>query len=141
MANVFSHFDTRQLGRRLFMLLSDFSVVDPVFGKIEAKKGFHTDLASIDVLHNVMLFVFYALLADYGDKSAAIHDWLYAGYPIERTPHHLYYPTRKEADQIMYRSLRAEGVARWRAWLFYAGVRIGGAKRFSSVQRVWTLTA
>ncbi|WP_279627450.1 DUF1353 domain-containing protein [Pseudomonas mohnii] len=40
--------------------------------------------------------------------------------------------SRKEADAILYRALRAEGVARWRAWLFWAGVRIGGAKHFTN---------
>lgn len=141
MAKVFSNFDTRQVERRLFMLLDDFSFQDPVFGKVQAKKGFYTNYASIDVLRNVLLFVFYALLAEYGDKAATLHDWLYSGYPVNSHPHTYYYPTRKEADQIMYRALRAEGVARWRAWMFYIGVRIGGASKFSKEKRVWELTA
>ena len=32
---------------------------------------------------------------------------------------------------VLYRALRAEGVARWRAWLFWAGVRIGGTKQYA----------
>lgn len=130
-SNVFSNFDTRQLERRLYMLLDDFSAIDPVFGKITAAKHFLTNYASIDIFHNIWLFVFYALLADYGDKSATIHDWLYSGYGITQADWSIYYPTRKECDQIMYRLLRAEGVARWRAWMFYAGVRIGGASHYT----------
>ena len=38
---------------------------------------------------------------------------------------------RKQADDVFYQPLRAEGVARWRAWLFWAGVRVGGASRYS----------
>lgn len=132
MAKTFSNFDTREVSKRLYMLLDDFSWNDTVFGKITAKKSFQTNYASIDVLHNVLLFVFYALLADYGDKAATIHDWLYSGFGIEKEDGSIYYPTRKECDECLYRALRDEGVAKWRAWLFYAGVRIGGARAFAA---------
>lgn len=141
MADVFSNFDTRRIERRLFMLLADFSYRDPEHGLVKAKAGFYTDFASIDIFHNIFLFVIYALLAGYGDKAATIHDWLYSGYPIQKHPDTYYYPTRKEADQIMYRALRADGLARWRAWLFYIGVRIGGARRFSNEKRIWSMEA
>lgn len=130
-SGVFSNFDTRQLERRLYGLLDDFSAIDPVLGKITALKYFTTNYASIDIFHNIWLFVFYALLADYGDKSATIHDWLYSGYGIERADGSIYYPTRKECDEVLYRLLRAEGVARWRAWMFYYGVRIGGGSHYT----------
>lgn len=132
MAKTFSNFDTREVSKRLYMLLADFSWDDEVFGKITAKKSFQTNYASIDVLHNVLLFIFYALLADYGDKAATIHDWLYSGFGIQTEDGSIYYPTRKECDECLYRALRDEGVAKWRAWLFYAGVRIGGASAFSA---------
>jgi len=131
MAKTFSNFDTRELERRLYLLLADFSWNDAVLGKITAKKSFQTNYASIDVLHNIWLFVFYALLANYGDKAATIHDWLYSGYGIEKEDGTIYYPTRLECDQALYRALRDEGVARWRAWIFYAGVRIGGESAFA----------
>ena len=83
--------------------------------------GFITDFASIQVLHNVFLFVLFAMVAGYGNYAATVHDWLYFGGQV----------SRKEADAILYRALRAEGVARWRAWLFWAGVRIGGAKHYT----------
>lgn len=131
MSHTFTNFDSRQLERRLYMMLQDFSRNDEVFGKIIAKKSFQTNYASIDILHNVWLFVFYALLADYGDKSATLHDWLYSGFGIELTDGTVHYPTRKECDQVLFRALRAEGVALWRAYIFYAGVRIGGSKAFT----------
>lgn len=132
MAKTFSNFDTRELSRRLYMLLDDFSWNDTVFGKVTAKKSFQTNYASIDIFHNVWLFIFYALLAGYGDKAATIHDWLYSGFGIEREDGTIYYPARKECDQALYRALRDEGLARWRAWMFYIGVRIGGASSFEA---------
>ncbi|MNQ30744.1 hypothetical protein D3C85_440950 [compost metagenome] len=136
--DVFTDFDTRQLERRLYMMLADFGCKDEVFGTVTARKGFKTNYASIDIFHNIWLFVFYALLADYGDKSATIHDWLYSGFGIELANGTTYYPNRKECDQILYRALRAEGVAKWRAWMFYAGVRIGGSKAYNPFSQTFT---
>lgn len=133
MAKLFSNFDTRQLSRQENLLLEDFSFNDQSgLGIITAKKGFVTDYASIDALYNILTFLFYALLMSYGDKGATIHDWLYSGYGIEVEPGRFYYPTRKECDQIFYRALRAEGIAKWRAWIFYAGVRLFAKRNFST---------
>lgn len=140
-SGVFGDFDTREVERRSYLMLAKFWCIDSVFGKITTEKGFSTNYASIDVLHNIWLFVFYALLASYGDKAATIHDWLYSGYGIQREDGTVYYPTRLECDQILYRALRSEGIAKWRAWIFYAGVRIGGAKSYNPEPAVFTLTA
>ena len=134
MSKAFTYLDTRELGRRKYQLLSDFAFDDVLgFGVITAKNGFITDYASLDVLKKLLLFLFYALLVGYGDKAATIHDWIYRGYGIARADGTVYYPTRKECDQIFYRALRAEGVAKWRAVLFYAGVRIGGGSSYKQV--------
>lgn len=134
MSKAFSYLDTRELARRQYQLLSDFSFDDLLgFGVIPVKQGFVTDYASIDVLRNFLLFMFYALLAGYGDKAATIHDWIYRGNGIARADGSIYYPTRKECDQIFYRALRAEGVAKWRAVLFYSGVRVGGHSSYRLV--------
>ena len=134
MSDSFSYLDTRELARREYELLSDFSFNDVQgFGTITAKKGFITDYASLDILLGLMLFLLYALLVGYGDKSATIHDWVYRGNGIQDSSGRIYYPTRLECDQIFYRALRAEGVARWRAYLFYAGVRVGGSSSYKRV--------
>ena len=133
----FSYLETREVGKRTYDLLSRFGFHDSAHGLVIAEKGFRTNYASLDALRNVLLFLFYALLADYGDKSATIHDWLYSGYPIKKKDGSLHYPTRKEADEVFFRALRAEGIARWRAGMFYVGVRIGGASHFSGEQKVW----
>ncbi|MEE1920334.1 DUF1353 domain-containing protein [Pseudomonas asiatica] len=67
-----------------------------------------------------MLFVFFALVAGYGNLAATIHDQLYAAGQL----------SRRDCDAVFYRALRAEGVARWRAWIMWAGVRIAGQKYY-----------
>lgn len=131
----FSNFDTRQLGRRLYQVLDDFTYNDEVYGPITVREGFQTNYASLDSLRNIALFPLYALLADYGDRAATIHDWLYSGHPIRLANGSLRYLTRQEADEVFYRALRDEGIARWRAGIFYIGVRIGGESSFKAKPR------
>jgi hypothetical protein len=113
---------TDQTDRRAYTLLADLVLADDDQRTIIVPAGFVTDFASIKVLHNAFLFVLFALVSGYGNYAATVHDWLYEHGSL----------TRKEADAVLYRALRAEGVARWRAWLMWAGVRIGGAKQYNS---------
>ena len=98
--------------------------------QITVNVGFVTDLASIYVLRFLLPWV-YAMLSGYGDKAAVVHDYLYTlhGYYIDGVYTQV---TRKQADQMFFRALRAEGVARWRAYLFYWGVRIGGRRGWNA---------
>ena len=112
---------TDQTDRRTYKLLDDLVLADDYQRTIIVPAGFVTDFASIQVLHNAFLFVLFALVSGYGNYAATVHDWLYEHGSL----------TRKEADAVLYRALRAEGVARWRAWLMWAGVRIGGAKQYT----------
>ena len=113
---------TEQTDRRTYILLDDLVLADDDERTITVPAGFVTDFASIKVLHNAFLFVLFALVSGYGNYAATVHDWLYEHGSL----------TRKEADAVLYRALRAEGVARWRAWLFWAGVRICGAKQYTT---------
>jgi len=114
---------TEQVGKWTHMLLADLVLADEHQRVITVPAGFTTDFASIKVLQNAFLF---ALVSGYGNYAATVHDFLYTFGQV----------TRKEADAVLYRALRAEGVARWRAWLFWAGVRMGGAKHYSTQCRV-----
>ena len=126
----FTPLDTREVKRGDYQLLSDFRYLDSEHGEVRAHGGFFTNYASLKSLHNVFLFVIFALIATYGDKSATIHDYLYSGYPTVNGV----YLTRAQIDKLFYRALRAEGIARWRAALFYAGVRVGGKSAFYTEQ-------
>lgn len=121
---------TEQIGKWTHVLLDDLVLADDDERVITVPAGFTTDFASIKVLHNAFLFVLFALVSGYGNYAATVHDWLYTTGQI----------SRKQADAVLYRALRAEGVARWRAWLFWSGVRIGGAKSYSPPSRVGTLS-
>ena len=112
---------TDQTDRRTYKLLDDLVLADEEQRVITVPAGFVTDFASIKVLHNAFLFVLFALVSGYGNYAATVHDFLYSEGQV----------SRKEADAVLYRALRAEGVARWRAYLFWLGVRIGGVKHFT----------
>lgn len=119
---------TEQVGKWNHNLLDVLVFEDDKVGTITVPAGFTTDFASIKVLHNAFLFVFFALVSGYGNYAAVIHDYLYTTHSVGNVA-----VTRKEADEVLYRALRAEGIARWRAWLFWAGVRLGGRKAYKAV--------
>lgn len=131
----FGFLDTRQLARRQYQLLTQFYFDDRLkFGRVEVARDFVTDYASIDILYKLFLWVFYAFLVGYGDNAATIHDWVYRGNGIRLASGALYYPDRKECDDLFYRALKAEGVDEFRALMFYWGVRIGGRSSFVKLQ-------
>lgn len=125
MSKFLSTLKTEQLGKWNHKVLDTFLYEDDIAGVVMVPAGFNTDFASIRSLHNVFLFVLYSLVAGYGNYSATVHDYLYA---VSKLP-------RDVCDGVLYRALRAEGIAKWRAWLFWAGVRIGGAKAFAKHRR------
>ena len=110
---------TEQIARTCWRLTDELN-----FGDITVPKGFITNYASIEVFHNVLLYPIYALFAGYGNYASTVHDYLYTTASV----------SRKEADDVFYDALRKEGVARWRAWLMWAGVRIGGRKAYKGLK-------
>lgn len=111
---------TEQRGKWKHELLTDLVLEDDL-GTFTAPAGFVTNFSSLQILHNVVLFALFALVAGYGNLAATIHDQLYAD---GRLP-------RRDCDAVFYRALRAEGVARWRAWIMWAGVRLGGGSHYA----------
>ena len=119
---------TEQVGKWNHNLLDVLVFEDDKVGTITVPAGFSTDFASIKILHNAFLFILFAIVSGYGNYSATVHDYLYTTHSVGSKA-----ITRKEADEVLYRALRAEGVAKWRAWLFWAGVRLGGGKSYDKV--------
>lgn len=113
---------TEMIGKRQYTLLDilQYQVDDSTY--IVVPIGFTTDFASIKVLHNAFLFVLFALVSGYGDKSATVHDFLYTQASL----------SRKECDEVLYQALRSEGIAKWRAWMFWVGVRLGGGNSYKT---------
>jgi len=120
MSKFLNNLKSEQLGKWNHRLLAQLDLQDDIHGVISAPVDFETDFASINSMHNIILFPIWALVAGYGNPSAALHDHLYTTGEL----------SRKECDGVLYRALRAEGVAKWRAWMFWAGVRIGGRSHY-----------
>lgn len=120
-----THLLAEQHDRWTWQLTSPLILTDPVHGTITVPTGLVTNFASIRSLR-VIASPIYATLVGYGNAACTVHDYLYGGGKTERGE----VLNREEADGVLYRALRAEGVARWRASLFYIGVRIGGEAYF-----------
>lgn len=104
-------------GRKKWRIIDDFSYIPPGFTEITVPAGFETDFASVPRWP-----LTFALVGSYGHAAAVIHDFLYSTGQF----------TREESDRIFHEALRSNGIARWRAWLMYYGVRIGGKSRYLS---------
>lgn len=103
--------DTSRDGRGTWQLLNLFAyrseVADTVF---VVPKGFVTDFASVPRIP-----VAFLLTGDCAHEAAVIHDWLYTSHEVDRAT----------ADAV-FREAVELGNPGWRAWLMWAGVRLGG---------------
>ncbi|WP_341522220.1 DUF1353 domain-containing protein [Pseudomonas sp. G.S.17] len=139
--------DIRFISRWDVEMRQEMGFNDPVHGLIVVPNTFVSDLASIRILREicrwcavtaltggtlvdsypwtraaliviaVIALAIYGLLVGYGMRASILHDWLYTFGPL----------TRRECDDIYYRALTTgDGTARWRAWIFFLGVRLGG---------------
>lgn len=131
-------------------LQGGFMYQDPQHGTVQVPMGFETDFASVKPIRTIAWsllamslvigwfapeagamigsmgygsLALYASVVGYGDAAATIHDWLYSVGSAGRMD-------RKAADQVFRNALCSSGVARWRAWLMWAGVRLGGHWRY-----------
>ena len=121
MSRFLSTLKVEQLGRTTFRLI-DKLVFETRECVITVPVGYVTNFASLESLHNIVLFPLYALLSGYGNYASTIHDYLYSEG----------FYSRKDCDDIFYDALRAEGLSRWRAYLFWLGVRLGGKSHYVS---------
>ncbi|QNQ98257.1 MULTISPECIES: DUF1353 domain-containing protein [Pseudomonas] len=146
----------RQVDRWTWELVEPLVFVDPVYGRIVVPVGERSDLASILFLREVARWALilaalawaagavcalllplqafadpllwtsiaatgiYAVLAGYAVLAAFVHDFLYRTGQLPRAA----------ADAVLYRACRAEGEARWRAFIFWIGPRLGGASHY-----------
>lgn len=106
-----------QPDRKTWRLLAPFSYLDADHGMIEAPAGFETDFASVPRCP-----LMFTLMGQYGHAAAVLHDWLYSSGNL----------SREAADRVFFNALRSSGIARWRAYAMWAGVRIGGGRRYSN---------
>lgn len=128
---------------RTWRLLAPFA-----YRGIQVPAGFETDFASTKLVRRIAVIglglslafsllpwewpaaaayalgfaclLLYAMVAGYGDAAATLHDWLYRTGQLPR----------QECDRLFRLALIDSGVAPWRAWIFWAGVRLGGHWRY-----------
>lgn len=129
-------------------LLGGFMFEDSDHGLVQVPAGFVTDFASVKPLRTIAwvllilsllvgwllpeagavigslgygALALYASVVGYGNAAAVIHDRLYFTGQL----------SRRASDRVFYNALRSSGVARWRAWLMWGGVRLGGHWRYN----------
>lgn len=103
--------------RGSWRLLSPLVYSSDLAGTITVPSGFLTDFASVPRLP-----VTFLLAGDCGHAAAVIHDFLYTTHQVSRAT----------ADAVFREALRAGGEPGWRAWLMWAGVRIGGSRPYEA---------
>lgn len=80
--------------------------------KVTVPKGFVFDFASVP-------WLFQKVFPKSGrlyDRASCLHDYVYATKLFDR----------KTCDKLFYLAMLYDGVAKWRAWLMYIAVRLGG---------------
>jgi Protein of unknown function (DUF1353) len=106
--------DTANEGRGEWVLTQALQYQSDLMGAIYTVPiGFATDFASVPRVPIAFL-----LAGDTASRPAALHDWLYT------YPHPV--ALRSQADALLKEAAKADGVPAWRAWLLWAGVRLGG---------------
>ena len=86
---------------------------------ISVPTGFTTDFASVPRIPLV-----YEAVGDTAHAAAVVHDYLYSTGEVPRSM----------ADAIFKEAAQVSGVSGWRAWILWAGVRIGGASHYRQDQ-------
>lgn len=81
--------------------------------------GFQTDFASVPRIP-----IAFDLTGDSAHEAAVVHDFLYTG---KDGVHEV---TRSVADSVLREASIVSGVPAWRAWMMWAGVRLGGASHW-----------
>ena len=84
---------------------------------VEVPAGFVTDFASVPRLPIV-----YLLAGDTAHEAAVVHDYLYQMHLVGKA----------KADAVFLEAMRASGVPKFRRWLMYMGVKVGGFSAYSS---------
>lgn len=108
--------DTANSGRGSWVLKNELIYDSDVAAQVfVVPVGFTTDFASVPRIP----FVF-DLLGDIAHAAAILHDWLYTSHVVPRDV----------ADAVLKEAAVATGVAPYKAWLLWAGVRAGGASHW-----------
>lgn len=104
---------------KTFKVAREFTYVWRRAFPIHVKVGFVTDFASIPRFARIII----PKLGKY-TKASVIHDFLYQRGSIPDSPKDS--NPRKTADVIFRDGMRDLGVVKWKRWVMWAAVRVGG---------------
>lgn len=100
-------------GRQLWRLLERFRYLSEVAGLVEVPAGFVTDLASVPQWALV-------LIGETAQEPSLPHDFAYSKGTMPRAT----------ADKMLLEACLCTGVPKWKAYVIYAGVRVGGGGHY-----------
>jgi hypothetical protein len=105
--------DSSHDGRGTWQLIEALVFFSAVLGGlVTVPAGFVTDFASVPR----WVPLAFAFVGDSAHMAAVLHDWLYS----------CRLTSRADADAVLREAAVASGVPAWRAWILWAGVRVGG---------------
>lgn len=111
-------FDSDLASIRILQEICRWAAIGALFGWIFAWGW----LAAALLVLTIITLALYGLLAGYGMRAAILHDWLYTTGALSRA----------DCDAVFYRALTTgDGTARWRASIFWLGVRLGGSPSYT----------
>lgn len=101
-------------GSKLWVVGEPLTYISKAHGPITVPVDYETDLASVPrLLWNI-------IRPDdpVARRAAVIHDYIYTNLTN--------YLTKKQADDLFQEMLLVDGAYRFKAWLMWCGVRVGG---------------
>lgn len=115
-------------GEPLVIVGKDYHITFELEGVLHAivvPKGLETDLTSVPKLAR-------GLVSKVGRhlEAAIIHDWLYGYHPDEGLSPGMW--TRELADAIFLAGMKASNVSRFKMFVIYRAVRLGGRKSYKN---------
>jgi len=113
---------TKTLNDGKWEILEPLIYVSDIVWKIVVPEGFISDFASVPRIP-----VIYAMVGNCSHRAAVIHDYLYR---IGAKPD----VKREIADWVFDEAMGVKNVPRWRRWIMWAGVRIGGRGAYKKLE-------
>ena len=115
-------FTTPLIEERVMNLRSTYKLIEPLqwsdrLYTINVPKGFLYDGASVPWLVTRLV----PRKGGLYDRAACLHDWLYGTHILPR----------KEADRLFYKAMLSDNVPKWKAYMIYRAVRIGGSSSYN----------
>lgn len=116
-------FTTPLVEERVINLRSIYKLVKPLewhdrIYQIKVPVDFLYDGASVPRLASIL----FPRKGGLYDRAACLHDWLYGTHILPR----------KEADRLFYKAMLSDNVPKWKAYLIYKAVRVGGSSSYNN---------